>query len=65
MGALPLEKEIEYPTSDGEPMAETQKHMWMLKNLLGPSANPALKRDVRAHARWCLFYSVSDFWRIG
>jgi hypothetical protein len=23
MCALPLEKEIEYPTSDGQPMAET------------------------------------------
>ena len=27
MSALPRKKEIEYPTSDGQPIAETQKHL--------------------------------------
>jgi len=35
MIALPLEKEIEYPTSDGQPMAETTLHRKVMSNLIG------------------------------
>ena len=35
MCALPLEKEIEYPTSDGQPMAETTLHRKVMSNLIG------------------------------
>src|SRR3954464_9577537 len=35
MGALPLEKEIEYPTSDGQPMAETTLHRKVMSSLIG------------------------------
>src|SRR4051812_7653664 len=34
MGAFPLAKEIEYPTSDGQPMAESQQHMLVMMNLI-------------------------------
>jgi len=34
MGALPLEKEIEYPTSDGQPMAETPEHLQVMFDLI-------------------------------
>jgi Uma2 family endonuclease len=35
MCALPLEQEIEYPTSDGQPMAETTLHREVMSNLIG------------------------------
>ena len=35
MCALPLEKEIEYPTSDGQPMAETTLHRKVMSSLIG------------------------------
>ena len=35
MCALPLEKEIEYPTSDGQPMAETTLHRKVMSDLIG------------------------------
>jgi Uma2 family endonuclease len=34
MCALPLEREIEYPTSDGQPMAETTLHRKVMTNLI-------------------------------
>jgi len=34
MGALPLEQEIEYPTSDGQPMAETTLHRKVMNDLI-------------------------------
>jgi len=34
MGALPLEQEIDYPTSDGQPMAETPEHMQVMFDLI-------------------------------
>ena len=33
--ALPLEQEIEYPTSDGQPMAETTLHRKVMSNTIG------------------------------
>jgi len=35
MCALPLEQEIEYPTSDGQPMAETTLHRKVMSTLIG------------------------------
>jgi Uma2 family endonuclease len=35
MCALPLEREIEYPTSDGQPMAETTLHRKVMSSLIG------------------------------
>jgi Uma2 family endonuclease len=35
MSALPLEREIEYPTSDGQPMAETTIHRKVMSALIG------------------------------
>ncbi|MBW8873399.1 MAG: Uma2 family endonuclease [Acidobacteria bacterium] len=34
MGALPLEQEIDYPTSDGQPMAETTLHRKVMNALI-------------------------------
>jgi Uma2 family endonuclease len=34
MGAIPLEQEIEYPTSDGQPMAETTLHRKVMNDLI-------------------------------
>jgi len=34
MGAIPLEQEIEYPTSDGQPMAETTLHRKVMADLI-------------------------------
>jgi len=35
MCALPLDKEIEYPTSDGQPMAETTLHRKVMSSTIG------------------------------
>lgn len=35
MNAIPLEQEIEYPTSDGQPMAETTLHRKIMSDLIG------------------------------
>ena len=35
MCALPLEQEIEYPTSDGQPMAETTLHRVVMFDVIG------------------------------
>jgi Uma2 family endonuclease len=34
MSAMPLEREIEYPTSDGQPMAETLEHQQVMIDLI-------------------------------
>lgn len=34
MSAIPLEREIEYPTSDGQPMAETSLHLRVMFDLI-------------------------------
>lgn len=34
MGAIPLQQEIEYPTSDGQPMAETTLHRKVMADLI-------------------------------
>ncbi len=35
MNAIPLEQEIEYPTSDGQPIAETTLHRKVMSDLIG------------------------------
>jgi Uma2 family endonuclease len=35
MCAMPLEREIEYPTSDGQPMAETTLHREVMSDMIG------------------------------
>lgn len=34
MNAIPLEQDIEYPTSDGQPMAETSLHLWLMFDVI-------------------------------
>jgi Uma2 family endonuclease len=51
MSLLPLEQEIEYPTSDGQPMAETPQHMQVMVDLIF-----GLKRR---------YQEVSDVWVAG
>jgi Uma2 family endonuclease len=34
MNAIPLEREVEYPTSDGQPMAETLEHQQVMIDLI-------------------------------
>ena len=34
MNAIPLEQEIEYPTSDGQPMAETSLHLRVMFDVI-------------------------------
>ncbi len=51
MRLLPLEQEIEYPTSDGQPMAETPQHMQVMVDLIF-----GLKRR---------YQEVSDVWVAG
>ena len=47
MGALPLEKEIEYPTSDGQPMAETPEHLQVMFDLIdGLKRRYAAAKDI-------------------
>lgn len=47
MGALPLEKEIEYPTSDGQPMAETPEHLQVMFDLIdGLKRRYATAKDI-------------------
>ena len=59
--ALPLEQEIEYPTSDGQPMAETTLHRKVMSNTIG-----ALERryagtaDVWVGGNLFLYYQEED-----
>ncbi len=48
MGAIPLEKGIEYPTSDGQPMAETTHHQTVMIDLI---------HGLRSH-----YAAVPDVW---
>ena len=47
MNAIPLEREIEYPTSDGQPMAETLEHQQVMIDLIeGLRSRYAAEPDV-------------------
>jgi Uma2 family endonuclease len=57
MGALPLEQEIEYPTSDGQPMAETHEHQTVMIDLiLGLRHRYAAAPDVWVGGNFFLCY---------
>jgi Uma2 family endonuclease len=57
MGALPLEQEIEYPTSDGQPMAETPEHQTVMIDLiLGLRHRYAAAPDVFVGGNFFLCY---------
>ncbi len=57
MSALLLEQEIEYPTSDGQPMAETPEHVQAIVDLLlALQLRCAAAPDVWVGANFYLFY---------
>jgi hypothetical protein len=57
MCALPLEKEIEYPTSDGQPMAETTLHRKVMSNMIwGLERRYAEVADVWVGGNLLLYY---------
>src|SRR3954467_4520175 len=57
MSALLLEQEIEYPTSDGQPMAETPEHVQAIFDLLhGLQRRYVTTPDVWVGANFFLFY---------
>jgi Uma2 family endonuclease len=61
MGALPLEQEIEYPTSDGQPMAETLEHQTVMIDLiLGLRHRYAAVPDVWVGGNFFLCYEKGN-----
>ena len=57
MCALPLEQEIEYPTSDGQPMAETTLHRKVMSNVIwGLERRYAEVADVWVGGNLLLYY---------
>lgn len=61
MGAFPLEQEIEYPTSDGQPMAESPEHVQAIVELLvGLQRRYAGAPDVWVGANFYLFYEPGN-----
>jgi len=61
MCALPLEQEIEYPTSDGQPMAETTLHRVVMSNLIGGlERRYAETADVWVGGNLFLYYMEGD-----
>jgi Uma2 family endonuclease len=57
MRVLPLEQEIEYPTSDGQPMAETAEHMQVMFDLIyGLKSRYAKVSDVWVGGNLFFFY---------
>ena len=61
MGALPLEQEIEYPTSDGQPMAETAEHMQVMFDLIyGLKSRYAEVSDVWVGGNTFFFYEQGN-----
>ncbi len=61
MNVLPLEKEIEYPTSDGQPMAESPEHVQAIIELLvGLQHRYAGAPDVWLGANFFLLYEQGN-----
>ncbi|HEX4963968.1 MAG TPA: Uma2 family endonuclease [Thermoanaerobaculia bacterium] len=61
MNVLLREKEIEYPTSDGQPMAESQEHVQaIIELLLGLRQRFAGAPDVWVGANFFLFYEQGN-----
>ncbi|MFY9823433.1 MAG: Uma2 family endonuclease [Thermoanaerobaculia bacterium] len=61
MSVLPLEQEIEYPTSDGQPMAETSLHRMVMSDLIFGLENRYLQEpDVWAGGNLFLCYEEGN-----
>jgi Uma2 family endonuclease len=61
MGALLLEQEIEYPTSDGQPMAETPEHVQVMIDLIvGLQGRYAAMPDVWVSGNFFLYYEEGN-----
>jgi Uma2 family endonuclease len=61
MCALPLEQEIEYPTSDGQPMAETTLHRVVMSDMIeGLERRYAGVADVWVGGNLLLYYRKGD-----
>jgi Uma2 family endonuclease len=61
MSAMPLEQEIEYPTSDGQPMAETPEHQTVMIDLiLGLKGRYAEAPDVWVGGNFFLCYEKGN-----
>ena len=61
MCALPLEQEIEYPTSDGQPMAETTLHRVVMSDVIGGLERRfAGTPDVWVGGNLLLYYQKGD-----
>jgi Uma2 family endonuclease len=61
MGALLLEQEIEYPTSDGQPMAETPEHVQVMIDLIvGLQSRYVAAPDVWVSGNFFLYYEEGN-----
>jgi Uma2 family endonuclease len=61
MSALPLEQEVEYPTSDGQPMAESQEHLQVMIDLIvGLQRRYAAVADAWVSGNFFLFYEKGN-----
>ncbi|MFY9823451.1 MAG: Uma2 family endonuclease [Thermoanaerobaculia bacterium] len=61
MSLLPLEQEIDYPTSDGQPMAETAQHMQVMVDLIfGLKGRYQEVSDVWVAGNLFLFYEKGN-----
>ncbi|MBW8873398.1 MAG: Uma2 family endonuclease [Acidobacteria bacterium] len=61
MSALPRKREIEYPTSDGQPMAETQNHVLVMLDLIfGLKLRYAAAPDVWVSGNFFLYYEEGN-----
>jgi Uma2 family endonuclease len=61
MGALLLEQEIEYPTSDGQPMAETPEHVQVMIDLIvGLQSRYVAASDVWVSGNFFLYYEEGN-----
>jgi Uma2 family endonuclease len=61
MGALLLEQEIEYPTSDGQPMAETPEHVQVMIDLIvGLQGRYAAVPGVWVSGNFFLYYEEGN-----
>ncbi len=61
MAAIPLEQEIDYPTSDGQPMAETTLHRKVMSDLIeGLESRYAAVPDVWVGGNLFLYYEKGN-----
>ena len=61
MNAIPLEQEIEYPNSDGKPMAESPQHLRVMIDLIsGLMRRYAKAPDVWAGGNFLLYYEKGN-----